>query len=270
MLSCHFSESKTTINLRIFCRPFMNNASRLFRVSFDFRGLQYLWTRFACSHRVSFHQFCCSLADCLDRVIRYNPNPSSRDDYLYSTISHPFKEGDHEETPKAASLLLPVSSSRKRFPEWRVGMMACAVAAMISLLLNVGVIIGIAIKFGMPNGIGTLFHGSCKKVESFNFWIHLGINALSTILLGGLKLILVTDQVTIALIKNTGSNYCMQCLSAPTRKEVDAAHAKGKWLDIGVPSVRNLTNIAKLRVVMWLSLGLTSLPLHLMWVDIQT
>lgn len=62
----------------------------------------------------------------------------------------------------------------------------------------------------------------------------------------------------------------MQCLSAPTRKEVDKAHAKGKWLDIGVPSVRNLTNIAKPRVGMWLGLGLTSLPLHLMWVDFQT
>lgn len=56
----------------------------------------------------------------------------------------------------------------------------------------------------------------------------------------------------------------MQCLSAPTRKEVDEAHAQGKWLDIGVPSVRNLTNIAKPRVAMWLGLGLTSLPLHLM------
>lgn len=56
----------------------------------------------------------------------------------------------------------------------------------------------------------------------------------------------------------------MQCLSAPTRKEVDEAHAKGKWLDIGVPSVRNLTSIPKLRLGMWVGLGLTSLPLHLM------
>ena len=62
----------------------------------------------------------------------------------------------------------------------------------------------------------------------------------------------------------------MQCLSAPTRKEVDEAHAKGKWLDIGVPSVRNLTNIAKPRVGMWLGLALTSLPLHLRLVDFQT
>ena len=76
---------------------------------------------------------------------------------------------------------------------------------MISLLLNVGVTIGVAIKFGMPNGIGTLFHGSCKKVESLNFWIHLGINALSTILLGGSNPILVTDQATTALTRTQGA-----------------------------------------------------------------
>lgn len=90
-----------------------------------------------------------------------------------------------------ASLLLKARSYRKHFSGWRVGMTACATATMISLLLNVAVTIGIAIKFGMPNNIGTLFHGSCKKVESLNFWIHLGINALSTILLAGMKPILV-------------------------------------------------------------------------------
>ena len=56
----------------------------------------------------------------------------------------------------------------------------------------------------------------------------------------------------------------MQCLSAPTRKEVNVAHAQGKWLDIGVPSMRNLKSIAKVRLYMWLALGLSAVPLHLM------
>lgn len=214
-----FFGRQTEINLCIFLRPFMNNASKLFRVSFNFRGLQYRRTRFAWSHRVSFHEFYYVLADGLNRAVQHNPKPSSYDDYLYSTIDHPFKEGGHEETPKAASLLLQASSSMKHFPGWRVGMTACAVAAMISLLLNVGVAIGVAIKFGMANGIGTLFHGSCKKVESLNFWIHLGINALSTILLGGLKLILLTDQVTTALIRIQGATtVCNVCLHRQEKK----------------------------------------------------
>lgn len=78
-----------------------------------------------------------------------------------------------------------------------------------------------------------------------NTGIHLAINALSTILL-------------------SSSNYCMQCLSAPTRKELDNAHSKGKWLDIGVMSTRNLRGIATKRVVLWWLLGISSLPLHLL------
>ena len=39
--------------------------------------------------------------------------------------------------------------------------------------------------------------------------------------------------------------------------------AKQKWLDIGVPSIRNLSSISKTRAFMWLLLGLTSVPLNL-------
>ncbi|KAH0559694.1 hypothetical protein GP486_003791 [Trichoglossum hirsutum] len=57
----------------------------------------------------------------------------------------------------------------------------------------------------------------------------------------------------------------MQALSAPTRAEVDREHSKKVWLDIGVMSVRNLWRIARFRVIMWCCLGLSSVPLHLMY-----
>lgn len=90
-----------------------------------------------------------------------------------------------------------------------------------------------------------ILDGPCDKIRSWNTWLHLIINILGTILL-------------------SGSNYCMQCLSAPTRSEVDQAHAKGVWLDIGVPSTRNLRFIGKRRVIVWAMLGLSSVPLHLL------
>lgn len=62
----------------------------------------------------------------------------------------------------------------------------------------------------------------------------------------------------------SGSNYCMQVLCAPTRRELDQAHAQGRWLDIGVPSFRNLWRISPKRVVVWWVLGLSSIPLHLL------
>ena len=78
--------------------------------------------------------------------------------------------------------------------------------------------------------------------------IHLGINIVSTLLLGA-------------------SNYCAQLLVAPTRSEVDRAHEKKDWLDIGVPSFRNLwkRRIARKRKATWTLLMISSVFLHLIW-----
>ncbi len=61
------------------------------------------------------------------------------------------------------------------------------------------------------------------------------------------------------------SNYTMQCLSAPTRSEVDKAHSQGIWLDIGVPGVRNLRRISGVRITLWWLLAISSIPLHLLY-----
>ena len=58
------------------------------------------------------------------------------------------------------------------------------------------------------------------------------------------------------------SNYTMQCLSSPTRDEVDRAHAHNKWLDIGVPSARNLSKIRTSRAILWGLLAVSSVPVH--------
>lgn len=78
--------------------------------------------------------------------------------------------------------------------------------------------------------------------------VHFGINVVSTLLLGS-------------------SNYCAQLLAAPTRSEVDTAHDKGDWLDIGVPSLRNLwkKRIARNRKAAWTLLMISSVLLPLVW-----
>ncbi|EON67299.1 hypothetical protein W97_06552 [Coniosporium apollinis CBS 100218] len=75
---------------------------------------------------------------------------------------------------------------------------------------------------------------------------HILINVLSTILL-------------------TASNYCMQILCAPTRDEVARAHRDGQGLDIGIISLRNLRYISKRKSTLFLSLALSSIPLHLFY-----
>ena len=57
----------------------------------------------------------------------------------------------------------------------------------------------------------------------------------------------------------------MQCLSSPTRSEIDKAHGQRMWLDIGVPSVRNLRKLSTTRIVLWWLLATSSIPLHLLY-----
>lgn len=72
----------------------------------------------------------------------------------------------------------------------------------------------------------------------------LAINILSTLLLGA-------------------SNHTAQLLTAPARKDLDLQHARGAWLDIGVSSVRNLRYLPRWRTVVWATLVLSTVPLHL-------
>lgn len=140
----------------------------------------------------------------------------------------------------------PALKGFSRLYGWRTGALSAAFSAGTSFLINLVVLVWLATHPGnLGDGVVQLFNGSCTQVERMDLWIHLAINALSTLLL-------------------SGSNYCMQCLCAPTRKDVDAAHAKGIWLDIGVPSTRNLRRVPVYKTVMWVMLGLSSLPLHLM------
>jgi len=131
---------------------------------------------------------------------------------------------------------------------WHTGVLASATCAVVVLFINVGLTIYAATnpEYKMENGIGTLYSGSCDKSKKIGLWLHLLINALSTLLL-------------------SGSNYTQQCLAAPTRSEIDAAHAKRRWMDIGVPSVRNLFRIKAERMLLWIVIGLTSIPLHLLY-----
>lgn len=91
-----------------------------------------------------------------------------------------------------------------------------------------------------------IYQGSCTLTKRWDTGLHLLVNVLSTAILAA-------------------SNYCMQSLVAPTRRDIDRAHAQGKWLDIGVPSMRNLLHINRLALVIWVVLMITTTPFHLLY-----
>jgi hypothetical protein len=145
------------------------------------------------------------------------------------------------------------SLSPRKIPEntvlhgWRFGALFSCVLVGICLALNVAATI--YVRKNYPPGIdslGVLMEGDCKKVRSYDSKIHYAINVIASVLV-------------------CASNYNMQCLTAPTRKEVDKGHAKGIWLDIGINSIHNLRYISLGRVVFWLALLMSTLPLHLLW-----
>lgn len=92
---------------------------------------------------------------------------------------------------------------------------------------------------------GTLFIGDCSTAKTANTMIHVVLNLLSSLLLGA-------------------SNYCMQILVAPSREEVDRAHAAGRALEIGVPSISNILRIDWRRGALWVLMGIVAIVLHLL------
>lgn len=138
-----------------------------------------------------------------------------------------------------------ISPEKSRFTGWRFSVVCGAILATLVFIANTTLLIWASVHFSVEDNIVTLFEGSCDTMETVFTWTHFGINILSTLLL-------------------SASNACMQCLAAPTRAEVDQQHSQGKWLDIGVMSLRNLWAISRWRLTLWCCLALSSIPLHLL------
>lgn len=133
-----------------------------------------------------------------------------------------------------------------RGQSWRFGLCAGLYASVAVFVANIGILLyGRFSQLGYVDGIATIATGDANEMERISTFYHVLINVLSTILL-------------------TSSNYAMQLLSAPTRREVDFAHQRGRWMEIGLMSFHNLRQIDLKRVLLWATLAFSSVPLHLL------
>lgn len=174
---------------------------------------------------------------------------------LYHIISYPDSTTDASiaysnelvavESNHSAFRLAPLDWVQNNFRGWHRTMLAGTVLAFVILAVNfILMVISLAV-FDRHVGFGTLYTDEFAKVEKLNTGLHLLINVLSTALLGA-------------------CTFTMQCLTSPTRSEIDRAHAQGKTLDIGITSIRNLLRIDRRRAALWILLGVSSLPLHVL------
>ena len=152
--------------------------------------------------------------------------------------------------PDVAATRPVTAHPQKAQHRWRdghhFGVFCCTITAATVLFVNIVLAIVAASKNNVVNGIGYLQQGDCNTTKRIDLWLHLLINLLSTLLLGA-------------------SNYSMQCLSSPTRNDIDKAHRQHVWMDVGVPSIRNILRISWPRKILWFALLCSSFPLHLLY-----
>ncbi|KAF3012818.1 hypothetical protein E8E14_008459 [Neopestalotiopsis sp. 37M] len=109
--------------------------------------------------------------------------------------------------------------------------------AAIVVIINIVLLISLVMVYPPDSrGVGTFSYGSCAQAGTTNAMIHVALNIVSSLFLGS-------------------GNYCMQILVAPTRREIDKAAQKGRYLEIGVPSFKNLFYIKRTRTLIWLAIG---------------
>lgn len=130
---------------------------------------------------------------------------------------------------------------------WRGGVAFNTFSTFLILLVSVVCFVVVIVVSKPPvfGGESKLYTGSCSTAYNINTGLHVLVNALSIILL-------------------VGGNYVFQVLSSPTRKELAAAHDKKRWLDIGIPSLRNLSHISSFRGTLAIIVILTTVAIQVM------
>ncbi|KAK5651838.1 hypothetical protein OQA88_11607 [Cercophora sp. LCS_1] len=123
---------------------------------------------------------------------------------------------------------------------------AILVSALSTVLLS-ALVYGLVVK--RDSGVNStfpIFQGSCQTASGLNIFLHLVLNVLGTLILAS-------------------SNFFMQLVAAPSRAELDRAHQASRWLDIGVPTLRNFASLSSFKRTSWLVLMASSVPIHLLF-----
>lgn len=166
---------------------------------------------------------------------------------MFDFLTRKDQQSHEAKDAEDATFLKPESKKlRDKYQGWKFGVLTCTTSTCFVLLINICLALGALGQHGWgKDGQPVLWEGKCDTVSKMSTAFHLLINAMSTTLL-------------------CASSYCMQCLSSPTRQELDVAHKQRTWLDIGVLSPRNIKSISKGRKLRWIILALSTIPLHLL------
>ncbi|KAL2759001.1 hypothetical protein ACRALDRAFT_2026404 [Sodiomyces alcalophilus JCM 7366] len=120
---------------------------------------------------------------------------------------------------------------RRWLAGWKGGIILNATTGALVLLPTVVFFVTSLSRHHGQGGETRILDGSCDLVQRLDFALHAVINLF-----------------VVAVLM--GANYAYQILTSPTRVEVDMAHSRKRWLDIGIPSLRNLGFVSKTRAIL--------------------
>lgn len=129
---------------------------------------------------------------------------------------------------------------------WRSGVVLNVVLSLLILIAGFVCFVVAGTKVAFLAGDMKLFAGSCSMVTNVSWGLHALINVAVLVLL-------------------VGANYVFQVLSSPTRSEIAEAHESRRWLEIGVPSLRNCRYIGGGRSALAILLVVVAVATHIMW-----
>lgn len=122
----------------------------------------------------------------------------------------------------------PLSFGRKMMMGWRAGITLIILLSAIILLVAIVCVVLAASKSLLQPHHSAVLAMKCDVVGQ----IDQGVGALVNIL---------------SFFFIVSATYVSQVLLSPTREEVNTAHQEFHWLDIGIPSLKNLTKVSGLR-----------------------
>ncbi|KAK3325813.1 hypothetical protein B0H66DRAFT_139429 [Apodospora peruviana] len=138
-------------------------------------------------------------------------------------------------------------AGRKRFTVgWRAGVGLNLILSFMLLLTGFVCLVVAFVNGSSLGGNSVFYSGSCTMAFGISWGLHALVNLFA-----------------VAII--AGANYSFQVLSSPTRTEVAAAHQNKRWLDIGIPSIRNLVHIEKTRTFLAVVLLVTAVATQIIY-----
>jgi hypothetical protein len=120
------------------------------------------------------------------------------------------------------------SGVRRHLTGWRGGVVYTTLLAVLIFIVSVICLILVVTKTKAFSEELAIFSGDCLTARRINLGLHVVVNVFAVVLLAG-------------------ANYIFQILMSPTREEVSEAHDRRRWLDIGVPSIRNFVHVSGFR-----------------------